>query len=124
MSFFVKGLTNVNQDFFNRIASIKLLYTVVGFQLKFTKKSTSVKGGVVKGVISDVSAQKLHVQHAFLRCIYEANARSNTPAPIWKVDHRGYPLPKQGCPYMAPMRGYLIHKNRDIPYWGDRDIPV
>ena len=52
------GITKINQDFFNRVAPIRSLYTVVGFQLKFTKKSISVKGGVVRGgVVSDVSAQ-------------------------------------------------------------------
>ena len=59
MSFFVMGITKVNKDFFTRVAPIRSLYTVVGFQFKFTKNPFQSKEELSKEepVVSDVSAQ-------------------------------------------------------------------
>ena len=83
LSFFVTGITKINKDFFNRVAPIKSLYTVVGFQFKFTKNPFQSKEELSKEELSWMcqhNTSRLRSQQPMVRPLYlqELNLRFYT----------------------------------------------
>ena len=83
MSFFVMGITKVNKDFFNLVAPIRSLYTLVGFQFKFTKNPILSKEELSKGELSRMcqhNISRLRSQQPMVRPLYlqELNLRFYT----------------------------------------------
>ena len=52
------GITKINKDLFNRVAPIGSLYTVVGFQLKFSKTPFQSKEELSKEELSRMCQHK------------------------------------------------------------------
>ena len=83
LSFFVMGITKINKDFFNQVAPIGSLYTVVGFQLKFTKNPFQSKEELSKEKLSRMCQHRtssLRSQQQMVRPLYlqELNLRFYT----------------------------------------------
>ena len=81
--FSLEGITRINKDFFNRVAPIGLLYTVVWFQFKFTKNPFLSKEELSKGELSRMcqhNTSRLRSQQPMVRSLYlqELNLRFYT----------------------------------------------
>ena len=72
------GITKINKDFFNRAAPIVSLYTVVWFQLKFTKNPFQSKeelSRVCQHKTSHLISQHQQSESVRLLCLQDLNLR-------------------------------------------------
>ena len=100
-------ITKVNKDFFTRVAPIRSLYTVVGFQFKFTKNPILSKEELSKGELSRMcqhNISRLRSQQPMVRPLYlqELNLRfytSMSPSQeYFRFVHLGV-VTKQNCSF-------------------------
>ena len=84
------GITQLNKDFFNRVAPIGSLYTLVGFQFKFTENPFQSKEELSKEELSRMcqhNTSRLRSEQPMVRPLYlqELNLRFYTSmSPSWE----------------------------------------